>query len=112
MRWCLDGKVQALGSEGCTALTLRDYTSNFRKAMIDHARWAKNSYEGECSHLDWDADTHWCRWDKMIRRIYAAGVPGSGYSYRDAYNYAKNIADTKGWENWKKMVRLIEGQTE
>ncbi len=112
MRWCVDGSFDALGYGDwgdCTPLTLRDYTNSYRKAMLEHAWWAKSLFPGKCSHLDPDADTHWCRWDTVTRLISAASVPGSGYTYRDAYKYAKNIADTRGWENWKKMVRLIEG---
>ncbi len=106
LKFCMD---YVFGTH-CEGFTHENFTKRYRKAMLEHAWWAKSLFPGKCSHLDPDADTHWCRWDTVTRLISAASVPGSGYTYKDAYKYAKNIADTRGWENWKKMVRLIEGR--
>ncbi len=101
MRWCLDGSVDAIGEGVCTPLNKRNYTNEYMVPMLHYIVRMRNLYPGECGN-DPDADTHWCRWNEVYRRI------GAG-NYRSAYEYAKNIADTRGWGNWKKLVELLEG---
>ena len=116
LKFCVDGLI----GTHCDGMTLDNFTKAYRPAMVEQIVKAKSLYPGvECVNCDindpncsainffapYEERMHHCRWDGMIAKIQ-----DDRPNYRGARSYAQSIVDKHGWENWKKMVRLIEGR--